>query len=315
MEFKRDRSITIPQPNLDKNSLSARCDSHTERVIRKAANKPVNPSKEIMAGAMCLCDREHQGFDAQPMASSMPLWTGSRTEQLLWKHMPYLLTNLYWRARKQMAIFDVFCQLVEMDKLSARALSIPVRYSRSSDMTQTVGQILACFDKIADLENPPLRIAATFDIEEFEDAIHWFAVMICRSCDGLDELNDVITLIESSGKLGRLDRIALRNISEEHNEAVGKKMASRAEGKGKEKEKEKEMDITPLFVGDEMENATEETERMVFGLILPDGTGTDIHQLFDDANARLVEIENVFKAFFDMTDKDLAMMDEDKYEG
>ncbi|KAL8671014.1 MAG: hypothetical protein Q9168_004466 [Polycauliona sp. 1 TL-2023] len=284
------------------------------KVVRKAANKPISPSKESIRGAMHLCDGENHMFDASPLPVEMPLWAASRNKEIRWENLPYLMVNLYWRTRKQMAIFYVFCQLYDMDKVSAMALSTPVRYSRSSDMIRTVSKILACFSQITDLQDPPLRIHATFDIEDFEPAIHWFAAMICRSCDNIDELNDVVDLIEISGQLGRLDKVALQKIIEEHNEAARKKIASRTEdqSKGQAKGKGKDMEIVPLFVGDKMENAAEKTVRQVFGLILPDGTGSNIHQLFDDANTKFVGIENVFKAFFDMTDKELAMMDEDE---
>ncbi|KAL9025035.1 MAG: hypothetical protein Q9180_007744 [Flavoplaca navasiana] len=132
--------------------------------------------------------------------------------------------------------------------------------------------------------------------------------MICRSCVDLDELNDIISLIDFSGKLGRLDDMALQKIDDQHNKAARKALLA---GKGKGKGKEKEIQVDPLFEGDEMENAAEKRNQRVFGLILPDGKGSDIHQLFDEANTRFVEIENVFKTFFDMTDNELALIDEE----
>ena len=291
-----------------KDSLRRRLDSHAQKLIQKAASKTINPSKECVKAAMYLCDRENQAIETSPLPTEVALWSASSNEERRQRNLPYLLLNLYWRARKQIAIFEVFCQLYDMDNVSAEALAVPILYSRIPDMTGTVLEMLACFRKLNDLSEPP-QFEGTH-IHEFEAATHWFAAMICRSCVDLDELNDLISLIDYSRKLGRLDDMALQKIDDQHNEAARKALLV-SKGKGKGKGKEKEIQVAPLFEGDEMENAAEKRNQRVFGLILPDGKGSDIHQLFDDANTRFVEIENVFKTFFDMTDKELALIDDE----
>ncbi|KAL8790078.1 MAG: hypothetical protein Q9213_000780 [Squamulea squamosa] len=292
------------------NSQRMRLECNTARVMRKAASKQLHPSQETVHNAKYLCEREHEAFDAQPMPSDMGLWSANSSPEWRERNLPSLLLNLYWRTRMQMAIFAVFCQLYEQDMVSAQALATPILYTRVPENVRNVMQILECFTKMADLSMPP-SLDAKWDLNDFDAATFWFSVMICRSCEDVEDLNKLVSLVEYSKCLGRLDKAAVTNINEKHNRAAQKALATSSKYKGNGKGKEREVEVAPLFEGNEMQNAADKVTHQVFGLMLPAGSGSNIRQLFDDANTKFTEIEKVFKAFFDMTDDELALVDGD----
>ncbi|KAL8732744.1 MAG: hypothetical protein Q9166_002524 [cf. Caloplaca sp. 2 TL-2023] len=290
-------------------SLRMRIESHTTRAMVKAASRTPRPSKDTVDHAMFLCDRENQAFDDEPMPSEMGLWSASSNKERRHRNLPNLLLNLYWRARKQMAIFEVYCMLFEHGLASEKALAVPVRYSRTPQNVRNVMQMLGCFDKMKDLEMPPELNQPNCELNDFDMAAHWFAAMICRSCHDLEEVNNAISLIQHSKRLGSLDVAKVQSINEKHAQAVEKAVTSPSKGKGKGKEKE--VDIAPLYSWDPMENAAEKVSHRIWGLMLPSGNGSDIHVLFDEANTKFLEIEKVFKAFFGVGDDELALEDLD----
>lgn len=66
-----------------------------------------------------------------------------------------------------------------------------------------------------------------------------------------------------------------------------------------------------LFEWNENENAAPAPGHATFGLILPSGKGSDIRQLFHDANTRFIEIGKVYAKFFNLSEQQLACLDED----
>lgn len=122
----------------------------------------------------------------------------------------------------------------------------------------------------------------------------------------MDELlGEVLSLIEYSQLLGRLDHTAVKATIEEHAQKMQKATMTPTKGKGKGKGKQKEQEPSPFFVMNEMQNVAPRQQHRVFGLMLPSGKGSDVQQLYDDANTRFLEIEQVFKDFFGTTDQQL----------
>ncbi|KAI4170251.1 MAG: hypothetical protein LQ343_005134 [Gyalolechia ehrenbergii] len=298
------------------NSLRRRIESHAAIAIQASISQPLHPSQQAIDAGMFLCDQVNKTLDDQPMMTETGLWGASSTSDRRHRSLPFLLLNLYWRTRKQMAIFEVFVMLYQHGHLSAKALSIPVLYSRTSNNVRNVLCMLDCFEKLADLSNPP-PTNTEWNIYEFEHGTHWLAVMICRCCHDLDQVNDVISLIAHSQRLGRLSASAVDEVNENYAQEVRRVKAKMASdnSKGKGKGKQKEMEPAPFFVMNETENATDKATTPIFGLLLPSGKGSDIHQLFDDADKQFLKVEKVFKDFFGVSDQVLAMDDEGNLSG
>ena len=297
--------------------LNRRLENHTTKIIQTAATRSLKPSLNAVDKAMFLCEQENQKFNGDPVPLDVGLWTVTSRRDTCKRNLPDVLLNLYWRTRKQIAIFDVFAMIYVHGIFSAEALAIPVNYCRTSENLRNVFRMLLCFSKVADLEDPP-QTGDDIHLSEFDAPIHWLAVMICRCCYDLTEVNEVISLIAHSQRLGHLSATAVKEFNEERAEEV--QMATSAAKTGpsghgqpssRSSGKERQQSVAPLFEMNEKENAATKPLHLIFGLILPSGTGSDIRQLFHDANTRFVEIEKVFREFFQMTEQELAMEDED----
>ncbi|KAL8710895.1 MAG: hypothetical protein Q9225_007211 [Loekoesia sp. 1 TL-2023] len=289
-------------------SLRRRIESHTTTAIQNSVTRPLQPSQQAINDGMFLCEQVNKAFDGQPLMPEIPLWQASSTSDRCMKNLPRLLLNLYWRTRKQMAIFEVFVMLYQHEHFSAEALSTAVDYFHTSDNVRNVMKMLHCFEKIADLAEPP-STRTEWQLDYFEHGSHWLAVMICRCCHDIEEVNEVISLIAYSERLGRLNASAVDQVNEEHAMDVQTaEAASRnSQGHGKGKGKQKQVEPTPFFVMNETENAAPKASTEIFGLILPSGQGSDIRQLFDDANNKFLRVEKVFMDFFGVTEEVLAM--------
>ncbi|KAI4182938.1 MAG: hypothetical protein L6R41_005694 [Letrouitia leprolyta] len=290
------------------NSLRRRIESHVIAALQASISQPLHPTQQAIDAGLYLCDRVNQSFDDQPLIKETGLWQVSSTHEKRMQRLPYLLLNLYWRTRKQIAIFEVFAMLYEHGHFAAEALAIPVEYSRTSENVRNVMTMLNCFEKLADLDNPP-DTKDGWDLHTFEAGTHWLAVMICRCCRDLEQVNAVVSLIAHSKRLGRLDTAAVEEVNAGYARrqiAFEKKKKKDSKGKGKEKE----VVLPPFFTMNKTENATAKATITIFGLLLPSGNGSNIRQLFDDANSKFVHVEQVFKDFFGVSDQSLAVEDE-----
>ncbi|KAL8925135.1 MAG: hypothetical protein Q9208_003640 [Pyrenodesmia sp. 3 TL-2023] len=294
-------------------SVRKRLDSNATVVVQNAASAPLHPGPVAVNQAMFLCERIGKAIQGQPSVADGGMWSAMISKERCKKMLPYLLMNVYWRARKQMAVFEVFAILYRQGFFPAEALSLPIDYWHTSDNVANVMRMLGCFTKIADLTEPP-DLGSNWTISEFGAPAHWLAVMICRSCYDLDEVSDVLSLIGHSGLLGRMSKSAIKEfIADRRRQKVkAATPASPVKGKGKGKAKQEEPELGPLFTMNEMENAAAKQQRSVVALFLPSGVGSDVEQLFDDANRTFVEIEQVFMDFFGATQQQLMVDDPDE---
>ena len=303
-------------------SLRRRVDSHTSKVVQRTVTKPWNPSQNAIDKAMFLCHEENQRFDDDPIPRDNGIWYTTSKKDTCLKGLPGVLINLYWRARKQIAIFEVYCMLYEHQQVTCEALAIPINYRQIPSNVLCVLRMLSGFSKLADLEEPPY-VGKQYSLIEFGDAVQWLAAMICRSCHNLTEVNDVISLIAHSHKLGRLDADAVSEINEKRAKEV-ESLKGKNKGKGKAKmghseqgssaksgDKARQDELKPFFKWDETANAAKKQSHEIFGLMLPSGRGSDIRQLYHDINESYDHIESVYRDFFGLTTEDLAIEDED----
>lgn len=327
--YPKDRLLFDPKEK----SLRRRLDSHVTRVIETTFTR-TDPPQHAIDGAMALCEEEYNRFDTDPTVADHGIFQTISRKDTRRKHLTDTLLNLYWRTRKQTAVFEVFCILYEHGLFSAEALALPIEYQRTTTNLRNIYTMLCCFPNISDFDEPPL-IHGEQILHFFDLPIQWLAVMVCRSCYNMDAVNEVIGLINQSQILGRLDMTAVEEVNEERASAVqsaivkSKEQGARlpkAKGKGKGKqrggssapgtstpkvsEKDFNQELTPLLQWNPNENVAEKVWHHSFGLVLPSGLGSDIRQLFDDANTRFVAIENVFVAYFRMTAQELGLDDE-----
>ncbi|KAI9673610.1 MAG: hypothetical protein M1817_002247 [Caeruleum heppii] len=114
-----------------------------------------------------------------------------------------LLSLLYFRARKQSAIFDTFMQLELMDIVSLDSLLIPVNIDDNSDeAVNWVFDALGCFDVSKQLASHPQHAIPAGVDPMYELPSMWLAIMLVRSCK---DLLLAFEAIWQSNYLGELD--------------------------------------------------------------------------------------------------------------
>ena len=312
-------------------SLRRRIESHASRPVKIAATRQFQPDQQTISRGMFLCHEEHNKFDTQPVMHDTLLYGPTIKEDVCRRNLPYLLMNIYWRTRMQIAVFEVFVMLHLHGKLSAEALTLPINYNRISQNTRNVLKMLLCFSQVAVLEDPP-NLGQKLDLISFSEPVQWLATMICRSCPKLTDVNEVMSLINHSKRLGRLSESAVAKVNQgrvaEVDKALkrdvgkGKNVAAGRQGQSsspKSSATEKAKELAPFYEWNDREGVYEWNDREgemgkqihnVFALILPSGRGSDLRQLYHDANMRFEEIEEVFVAFFGLTKEELAVDDE-----
>ncbi|KAL8782334.1 MAG: hypothetical protein Q9213_005455 [Squamulea squamosa] len=289
--------------NPEFNSLRRRIESHTTSTMQQASTKYIQPSQETIDEAMYLCHSEYKAFNAAPVPSDTGLYSTIMDQKRCKASLPWVLSSLYWRTRKQVAIFEVFAMIYQHGLFSVNALAIPINYSLAPGSVGYIMRMLNCFPKMADLSRPPKL--GKWQLTPFEDALQWLAVIICRSCHDQAEVNAVISLIDHSSLLGKLDQKVVEATNADWLEDVQERLAIARKGKGKQKE----VQIPLFFEHNPMENSADTYQHRIFALMLPAGQGMDILQLFHNATEKLMHIERVFKAFFDMSANELALHD------
>ena len=266
---------------------------HINRIMGQTSNSQPPPPGAIDQ-AMILCDEEYQKFDTDPSVADHGFYTLIRNKEKLRRNLTDILANLYWRCREQVAFLELFAIISESGLFTAEALAAPVNYRYTSDNVRNVMSMLCCFPKIVELEEPPaLRGEDRIQLSPFTAPIHWLAVMICRCCGKLSDVNHVIGLIGHFRLFGKLDINAV--------DAFNKERADYAERQTKKKAK-----VGPIFERNENENVAAKTEHYTFALMLPSGKGSDIRQIFHDAVERF---DAVFATYFHLTTEDLGLED------
>ena len=114
-----------------------------------------------------------------------------------------------------------------------------------------------------------------------------------------------MSLINRSRRLGHLTYEGVNAFNKERKEAVEESAKRLAAGKKIYQSTE------PLFEGKVNEGAASEVQHHVFGLMLPSGRSTDVHQLHHDIDVRFQQIEEVYKEYFGITEEELAQEDDD----
>ncbi|KAL8732808.1 MAG: hypothetical protein Q9181_003823 [Wetmoreana brouardii] len=281
-------------------TMKRRLDIKTSKVMKTSAKKILDPSKNAINRAMYLCDEENTSFTTDPIIEEVGLWQINSRPELRMRHLRTLLMNLATSQPKRFAS--------------------PINYRRTPKNVYIVEGMLWCFDGVADLQDPPSISVDDDDKEtlhEFSYPIHWLAVMICRSCSDLTDVGNVINLINHSGFLGHLIPGAIEDwtdtVTKAAKIAMDEKPDSRALAKGKGN---RALRNTRFFFGGNLEeNAAWDRSHETFGFFLPSGEGTDIRQLYHDANIRFESLEQVYKEYFVMTTEELAIGDEADDEG
>ncbi|PYH95586.1 hypothetical protein BO71DRAFT_428847 [Aspergillus ellipticus CBS 707.79] len=133
---------------------------------------------------------EDSGFDVMKEAL---------TRRPRWK---LVLRSLYWRARRQSAVWQLVELLVSRGFLNYRCLTVPIDPFSMSDSTQFVCDILGCYQHVTDDEREGLPPQS---IPWYED-VGWLATMIVRQGVRLVEMfntisqNSIIMQCEDEGK-------------------------------------------------------------------------------------------------------------------
>ncbi|KAL8790061.1 MAG: hypothetical protein Q9213_000763 [Squamulea squamosa] len=204
--------------------------SLTAQTIHLATSLPLNPTQNAIDTALATCTHELRHFDDEGALLRECCWGStllSRTRLL--RNLPTTLLNLYWRTQKQLSVFRTFILLQEAGHLSSpQALEKPVSFWRIPNNVHNVMQMLCCFSEIAECDDPPPpppqppqdgmddppKIRDLIPVQDgFDAAMHWLAVMICRCCADMDEVNTVMGLIGDSSLLGTMDHTAVERIN------------------------------------------------------------------------------------------------------
>lgn len=113
-----------------------------------------------------------------------------------------LLNNLYWRARQQSAVFDLWVILCERGFLKWENMETDIDYSNGQGDVGKVYRWLGCFTAV----HEELRLREDKPFSGFyptEYPIMWLAIMIIRGCS--NDPHKIIETIHHTGILGKFD--------------------------------------------------------------------------------------------------------------
>ncbi|KUJ11744.1 uncharacterized protein LY89DRAFT_786614 [Mollisia scopiformis] len=202
------------------------------------------------------------------------------------KHIRQLLMSLYYRARIQSTLLDIFVVLVQRSFITLDNLRTPIELNTTSEACCEVNRLLSTFRAIERERNLDLGPTdklpyAIWDFEFVYEAVDWLSAMIVRGCTDIQSL---FGTIEISGYLGKVDEKAWERMKK----AVGK----------------------ISFVCNKSERAATSLGLSNFGFWLPHGLGDvseeSILQSVADCFCRFDRIERVFKRFFNIPDDELV---------
>ena len=168
----------------------------------------------------------------QGIISDLHVYTEARQKSPNWT---LLLRNLFWRAGRQSAVWDLFLVLVDRGFLSFDSVTLPIDLMNISPNTGLVVELLYCFSYVKqDMRKIQAGEIALQSAEWLAD-IEWLATMIVRSGADLYQLFETIRL---SQLLGELDMKQYENFKELNPDA-------HLEGGEREREREREGKLLP----------------------------------------------------------------------
>ncbi|KAL8705400.1 MAG: hypothetical protein Q9201_001472 [Fulgogasparrea decipioides] len=280
----RRRRLEWPQPN----------ESFFQRLYERASN-PIPPEvahavDQVIADEFSKCGGDNEGFfeDVQCMDElvAVPLLKRRPVNK------PALLHALYFRGRQQSAIWDTYCALVQKKFVDSRGLLVPVDFRTVSSAVGQVSRLLSCFEYVnryvlpLNDQDQPYEL---YSYPGFPEPIRWLATMIVRGCSDVTALFETI---QKSMFLGPLNQ-----------EAYQKYMAA---------DSDKSFTVNPLERQGKHLKSTHP-----FGFWLPQGIQGESQEaaydsIYTDHIMRFNVIEKTFKQYFNITDKEIVLEEEEE---
>ncbi|KAN0081995.1 hypothetical protein V8E54_003293 [Elaphomyces granulatus] len=184
-------------------------DSVVRDILTQPDDDPPPPevsveAKSVIEFELCKCDTR-QGF-----IPDLCIFDEVYTKTPNWRN---ILRTLYWRARRQSAVWDVFELLVDRGFLHPVCLTIPVDLHKSTHASACIFRLLGCFSFISKDEDLALLDGLPLQTSAWDLDIKWLATMIIRSGVALEKL---LCTIEASGFLGNCVLKGLESFKQSH---------------------------------------------------------------------------------------------------
>jgi len=171
-------------------------------LVQNHAGRQIKPSTPVINRAASVLDYEfsfcntNQNYRGDEGLISYRFFEGDDV------YLGPLLDILYWRARQQSAIWDVFCQLVARGYIQFSNLALPMAMSKTSEQAQSLSWLLQCFDGPAKESRLPVESRCPFQDSDFDLPFIWLATMVLR---GSGDMDGLLSTIERCEYLGALD--------------------------------------------------------------------------------------------------------------
>lgn len=173
-----------------------------------------NPTEQAKAAAMCLLDEEFAKCDADDGIPShvaihfVHLHLNRYSPREEEQEIGELLHALYYRARVQSTILDIFVLLNQHGFIDLESLWKPVAINETSEDSKVVLSLLSTFEAVVIEENMVAPAHPLWEVDSTKDALQWLATMIVRGCNSAD-ITKLFKTIEKSGFLGPVNEHAL----------------------------------------------------------------------------------------------------------
>ncbi|KAJ5106595.1 hypothetical protein N7456_003270 [Penicillium angulare] len=128
-----------------------------------------------------------------------------------------LVRNLYWRARRQSTVWDVYLLLVERGLVASSSLEHPMNLLAISKSTGILTLLLGCFSNISGDADMALLGEIALQPSDWSADIEWLATIVVRS--GCKHSEIFQTIIDSE-YLGKIDRSNFERIKSRHPEFI-----------------------------------------------------------------------------------------------
>lgn len=139
---------------------------------------PSGLMKEVSAETIDIVQNELQKCE-----SELEDWVDSDVRDNLRRSPPKWyggLCNLYWRARRQSAVWDCFELLIQSNLIDPRTLEIPMSCARLHPNVAWLASVLSCFTFVVDDENRTIEGKIPLQSTEHSSDVEWLALMIVR---------------------------------------------------------------------------------------------------------------------------------------
>lgn len=261
--------------------------SESERLLnlfKKPSSNTSRPSNASKSLAISLIEQELSKCDADAgLACDVGIFDQAfSTDE---DDIGRIMTALYYRARVQSAIWDVFMMLEQRGFLTLDNLRKPVSLFTTSDTCVRLNLLLSTFRGIraecAFENDPEAHPHSLWEYQSTYEAVDWLATMIARGCADIGRL---FQTIELSQFMGPVDEEALKGYLEQY-------------------------PAKTFMACDENERVTDTATNGYFGFWLPHGLGeVDTFEMSYQIAAglsRFNEIERVYKAYFNISDTEI----------